>query len=107
MLLDAVPQDLLDYSRDLFAPEDAVLRQMTRAASDFGMPAGWEITSDVGRLFQILCRAVGARSVVEFGTLAGHSALWFARALPAGGKVISVELRRDYAEFAREQLALA
>jgi predicted O-methyltransferase YrrM len=71
------------------------------------MPAGWEITPDVGRLFQILCRAIGARRVLEFGTLAGHSALWFARALPPDGKVISVELRPDYAAFAREQLARA
>jgi predicted O-methyltransferase YrrM len=107
MLQDVMSQELLDYSRDLFAPEDAVLRAMTQAAADFGMPAGWEITPDVGRLFQILCRAVGARRVVEFGTLAGHSALWFARALPKGGKVISIELRQDYAEFARDQLSRA
>lgn len=104
MLHDAIPQDLLDYSRELSAPEDDTLRAMTRAAQEFGMPAGWEITPDVGRLFQILCRAIGARRVLEFGTLAGHSALWFARGLPKDGKVISVELRADYAAFAREQL---
>lgn len=107
MLHDPMPQDLLDYSRELFAPEDETLRAMTREAAEFGMPSGWEITPDVGRLFQVLCRAVGARRVVEFGTLAGHSALWFARALPADGKVTSVELREDYAAFARRMLERA
>jgi len=107
LLHEPVEQDLLDYSRDLFAPGDDTLRAMTEDALAFGMPAGWEITPDVGRLFQILCKAIGARKIVEFGTLAGHSALHFARAIPAGGKVISIELRADYAEFAREQLAKA
>jgi caffeoyl-CoA O-methyltransferase len=105
MLHEPVPQELLDYSRELFTPEDETLRRMTEAAREYGMPAGWEITPDVGRLFQILCRSVGARRVLEFGTLAGHSALWFARAIPADGKVVSIELRPDYAEFARGQLS--
>jgi predicted O-methyltransferase YrrM len=48
---------------------------------------------------------VGARRVIEFGTLAGYSALWLARALPDDGQVISVELKPDYAAFAREHLA--
>jgi caffeoyl-CoA O-methyltransferase len=107
VLQDVMPQDLLDYSRELFTPEDATLSAMTRAAKEFGMPIGWEITPDVGRLFQLLCRCVGARRVVEFGTLAGHSALWFARAIPVDGKVISIELQPEYAAFAREQLAWA
>ncbi len=100
-----VPSELVEYVRDLFAPEDPALQALTRAAGEFGMPVGWEISSDVGRLFQLLCRAVGARRVVEFGTLAGYSALWFARALPADGRVISIELNPQYAAFAREQLA--
>ena len=105
MSSDPVPADLIAYARDLFAPEDAALRRLTSAAQEFGMPPDWEISPDVGRLFQVLCRAVGARRVVEFGTLAGHSALWLARALPDGGKVISIEFNPEYARFAREQLA--
>ncbi len=104
---EPMPQDLIEYSSSLFAPEDEALREMTRAAGEFGMPIGWEITPDVGKLFQVLCRAVGARRVLEFGTLAGHSALWFARALPLDGKVISIELDPDYAAFARRQLQSA
>ena len=101
-----MPVDLVDYARDLFAPYDDAQRALTRAALAFGMPEDWEISPDVGRLFQVLCRAVGARRVVEFGTLAGHSALWLARALPADGTVISIEMNPAYADFAREQLVL-
>jgi caffeoyl-CoA O-methyltransferase len=107
MLEMPMPQELLDYSRDLFAPPDRTLTELTQTAHAFGMPVGWEITPDVGKLFQLLCRAIGARRVLEFGTLAGHSALWFARALPEGGKVTSIEINPDYAAFARRNLAAA
>ncbi|HZP80754.1 MAG TPA: O-methyltransferase [Chthonomonadaceae bacterium] len=107
MPIEPMPVELLEYASDLFAPEDAALKALTRAAQEAGMPAGWEITPDVGRLFQVLCRAVGARKVVEFGTLAGHSALWFARALPEEGKVYSIEINPEYAAVARRELAKA
>jgi caffeoyl-CoA O-methyltransferase len=97
--------DLIDYVGALFAPEDAELRGLRQAAGEAGMPVGWEISPDVGRLFQLLCRAVGARRVVEFGTLGGYSALWLARALPDDGEVISIELDPRYAAVAREQLS--
>jgi caffeoyl-CoA O-methyltransferase len=100
-----MPAELVEYVRDLFAPEDAELQALRRSAREFGMPLDWEISPDVGRLFQFLCRAVGAQRVLEFGTLAGYSALWFARALPVDGRVISIELSPEYAAFAREQLA--
>jgi predicted O-methyltransferase YrrM len=107
MSAEPIPAELLDYVRELFAPEDATFAELTRDAHAFGMPLDWEITADVGRLFQLLCRAVGARRVLEFGTFAGHSALWFARALPEDGRVISVEINPDYAAFARAHLAKA
>jgi caffeoyl-CoA O-methyltransferase len=96
--------DLIDYSCNLFAPEDTALKDLARAAREYGLP-GWEVSQDVGRLLQVLCRAVGAKRVVEFGTLAGYSALWIAGALPVDGRVISLEYNPEYAAFAREQLA--
>jgi caffeoyl-CoA O-methyltransferase len=105
MPAETITPALCDYVRELFAPEDATFRELTRAAHTAGMPVDWEISSDVGRLFQVLCRAVGAQRVLEFGTFAGHSALWFARALPDDGQVVSLEINPEYAAFAREQLA--
>lgn len=57
MASETFPPELVEYARELFAPEDAELRALRQAASEFGMPVGWEITPDVGRLFQVLCRA--------------------------------------------------
>lgn len=105
MASEPISIELVDYARDLFAPDDGAFRALTEAALAAGMPADWEISPDVGRLFQVLCRAIGARRVLEFGTFAGHSALWFARALPPDGRVVSVELNSVYADFARAQLA--
>lgn len=100
-----MPLDLVDYARDLFTGDQRDFADLTEAAHGAGMPAEWEITPDVGRLFQVLCRAVGARRVLEFGTFAGHSALWFARALPPDGRVVSIEMELRHAELARGWLA--
>ena len=90
--------------QETFAPETAALRTLTEAAERAGMPAGWEITPDVGRLFQVLCHSVGAKRVLEFGTLAGHSAWWLATALPADGQVVSIEIDPAWAAAARQAL---
>jgi len=102
---EPVPSELLAYVQETFAPETEALRLLTAAAERAGMPPGWEITPDVGRLFQVLCRSVGARRVLEFGTLAGHSAWWLANALPDEGKVVSIEIDPDWAAAARAALA--
>lgn len=102
---EPVPAELLAYVQETFAPETEALRTLTAAAQRVGMPAGWEITPDVGRLFQVFCRSIGARRVLEFGTLAGHSAWWLANALPEDGKVISIEIDPNWAAAARQALA--
>ena len=99
-----VPSELLAYVQETFAPETEALRTLTEAAQRAGMPEGWEITPDVGRTIQVLCRAVGARRALEFGTLAGHSAWWLATALPEDGKVVSIEIIPDWAAAARAAL---
>ncbi len=100
-----VPSELLAYVQETFAPETAALRSLTAAAQRAGMPAGWEITPDVGRLFQVLLHSVGARRVLEFGTLGGHSAWWLATALPTDGQVVSIEIDPTWAAAARQALA--
>jgi predicted O-methyltransferase YrrM len=69
------------YAADLFAPEDEVLRDLRMAIEAGDLPQ-IHISSDEGRLLQVLLRAVQARRVVELGTLGGYSAIWMARALP-------------------------
>lgn len=102
---EPIPSELLAYIQETFAPETEALRHLTTTAQRAGMPAGWEITPDVGRLFQVLCRSVGARRVLEFGTLAGHSAWWLANAVPEGGQVVSIEIDSAWAAAAHAGLS--
>src|SRR3954451_6398684 len=58
-----------------------------------------------GRLLELLARICGARRILELGTLAGYSTLWLARALPAGGELVTIESEPAHAEVARNNLA--
>jgi predicted O-methyltransferase YrrM len=95
-----------DYLAALFAPEDATLLALREEADRSGLPP-ISISPDEGRLLQVLLRAVGARRVLEVGTLGGYSAIWMARALPPGGSLLTLEIDPGYAEFARRHLARA
>jgi predicted O-methyltransferase YrrM len=90
----------------LFAPEDPVLLGLREDADRAGLPP-IAISADTGRLLQVLIRAVGARSVLEVGTLGGYSAVWMARALPPDGRIVTLELEPAHAEFARAHLEAA
>jgi predicted O-methyltransferase YrrM len=56
---------------------------------------------------ELLARLQGARAILEIGTLGGYSTIWLARALPAGGKVVTLEANAAYAEVARANIARA
>ena len=91
---------------ELYAPEDEALRAAREAPAAHGMPS-ISVAPAQGRLLQILARAVGARRILEIGALAGYSSVWLARALPADGRLISLEVSEKHAEVARASLARA
>ena len=95
-----------DYITDLFVPKEPVLPQVMAAIPAKGLPA-ITIKPEEGRFLQFLVRASKARKVVEIGTLGGYSGIWMARGLPAGGKLITLELEPKHAAVAREHFALA
>ena len=66
-----------------------------------------QITAGFGKLLWLLARSVGARAVLEVGTLGGYSAMWMARALPSDGRLVTLEGNRRHAEVARANLARA
>jgi predicted O-methyltransferase YrrM len=84
--------------------EDAFLRELKEAARAAGIPAIW-IAPEQANLLQILLKAIGARSVLEVGTLAGYSAIAMARALPEGGRLTTIEIEPKHAEFAERWAA--
>lgn len=97
---------LIQYLRDLFAPEDDHLRALREQSVEQGLPQ-IHIRPEEGRILQFLLGLIGARRVLEIGTLAGYSATWIARGLPEGGQLISVERDPERAALTREYLASA
>ncbi len=94
---------ILEWVDALHAPHDPALRAAAEAPERFGLPP-IHIAPNEGRLLQLLLRAIGARKVVEVGTLAGYSALWMARALPEDGRLWSIESDASHLEVARSVL---
>ena len=88
-----------EYVSRLFAPEDDVLVSLREEADRTGLPP-IAVSADTGRLLQVLLASIGARRVLEVGTLGGYSAIWMARALPADGSLLSIEIEPAHATFA-------
>lgn len=106
-MLDAdetLQRALAEYARELFASEDTVLAAIARRAAESGV-AEMQVSAPVGRLLHVLTLAIGARRVLELGTLLGYSAIWMARALPPGGEVVTVESDPGRAAEARRWIA--
>src|SRR5947209_4938423 len=95
-----------EYITFLFAPEDHALKETVREMEREGLP-GINVTAMEGKLFQILSLAVGAKRVLEVGTLGGYSGIHFARALPEDGRLITLEIDPHHAEVARRNFARA
>ena len=98
--------ETIDYVNKLHAPHDAALAQAFAAPGLHEMPA-IQVGPSEGKLLQLLIALAGARKVVEVGTLAGYSAIHIARALPADGKLWSIESDPKHAEVAREAILAA
>lgn len=97
---------LSGYVRRLFAGEDELLEELRYEISRQGLPEIY-VSSEVGRLLQVLLASIGARRVLEIGTLGGYSAIWMARGLPADGRLLTVEIDPRRAAFARDFIARA
>jgi predicted O-methyltransferase YrrM len=83
--------------------EDEALSAALAAAEEAGLPP-IQVSAPQGRLLEMLVRMGGATRVLEFGTLGGYSTIWMARALPAAGRLISLEANAEYAAVARASI---
>jgi predicted O-methyltransferase YrrM len=101
-----MPDRAGDYITSLFSAEDELLASLREEADRTGLPP-IAISADEGRLLQVLLTSIGARRVLEVGTLGGYSAICMARALPNNGKVLSIELEPKHAEFASKYIERA
>jgi predicted O-methyltransferase YrrM len=104
--MDTTSTMVASYIRDLFLPPDSQLEAALQRAAAAGLRS-IQVSPEIGRLLGILVQATGARRVLEIGTLGGYSAIHLARALPADGQLISLEIDDRHAQVARENLAYA
>jgi predicted O-methyltransferase YrrM len=88
------------------APADPALAAAAAAATQAGLPE-IAVSPAQGRFLEVLARATGARRILEIGTLAGYSTIWLARALPADGRLVTLEIDPGRARLARENLERA
>jgi predicted O-methyltransferase YrrM len=89
----------------LHAPDPALDAAQADAAGS-GLPP-IAVSPPQGKLLHLLARGIGARQVLELGTLGGYSTIWLARALPPGGRLVTCEISRRHADVARANLARA
>ena len=95
-----------DYICDRLLPADAVLEAALKANAAAGLPQ-IDVSAAQGKFLHMLARMVGARRILEIGTLGGYSTIWLARALPAEGRLISLEADALHAKVARENIVRA
>ena len=85
---------------------DSALAGALAANRAAGLP-GIDVSPAQGKLLHLLARMVGAKRILEIGALGGYSSIWLARALPPGGRLVSLEISPKHAEVARANLARA
>jgi predicted O-methyltransferase YrrM len=94
------------YFVETLVPEDDALHEARQSGRHTTMPKA-EVAANQGKLLALLCQMVGAKRVLEFGTLAGYSTIWLARAVGEDGHVTTFELEPSNAAIARENLERA
>lgn len=92
-----------EYFTNALVEEDESWAAARASSARTTMPSV-EVAPNQGAMLSLLTRIAGAKRVLEFGTLAGYSTLWFARAVGAGGRVVTLELEEQNAAVARENL---
>jgi predicted O-methyltransferase YrrM len=85
---------------------DAALDAALRDSEAAGLPS-ISVAPNQGKFLHLLARIMGARKILEIGTLAGYSTIWLARALPAAGRLITLEAEPKHAEIARANIVRA
>jgi len=94
------------YFGERLAPHDEALAASIESNHAAGLPS-IDVPALMGKFLALMVRISGARDVLEIGTLGGYSTIWLARALPEGGRVITLEIDPRHAEIARKNLERA
>lgn len=102
-------QELWTKVEEYFGPvvqEDEALRAAATEGAKAGLPP-IAVSPNEGKLLQLMAKIVGARKILEVGTLAGYSTIWLARGLSEGGRIITLEYEQKHADVARKNIERA
>ncbi|OBZ75310.1 O-methyltransferase MdmC [Grifola frondosa] len=94
------------YHNSFLIPSDDALEHARKNSDENGLPA-IAVSTAQGKFLNLLARSIGAKKILEVGTLGGYSTIWLARALPANGKLITAELSEKHAAVAQSNLEYA
>ncbi|KHL92001.1 methyltransferase [Paenibacillus sp. IHB B 3415] len=94
------------YFNDKLLAADPVLDAVLDANEGAGLPA-IDVAPNQGKLLYLLAKMKGAVNILEIGTLGGYSTIWLARALPEGGRLVSLEFEHDHVVVAEDNLRMA
>ncbi|HKW15835.1 MAG TPA: methyltransferase, partial [Candidatus Krumholzibacteria bacterium] len=89
--------DVDRYIDDTLVHSDDALQHALRTCAEAGLPS-INVAPNQGKFLQLLARARSAQRILEIGTLGGYSTTWLARALPAGGRLITLENNPRHAD---------
>lgn len=99
-------RDVDSYIEQVVGASDEALEAALAYSGEQGLPP-ISVSPAQGKLLHLLARAIGARRILEVGTLGGYSAIWLARALPPDGRLVTLELSEHHAAVARANVARA
>jgi predicted O-methyltransferase YrrM len=92
-----------EYVAGLLAPHDEALEAALRASEEAELPE-IQVTPAQGKLLYLLAKSIGAEQILEFGTLGGYSTIWLGRAIPAAGRLVTLEAEPGNAEVAARNI---
>lgn len=95
-----------NYINNFFVKEDQALLNVATSIQDAGIPP-ISVSANQGKFLHLLAKLVNAKKILEIGTLAGYSTIWMARAMPPGGKLITLEFDPLHAEIAAKNIQAA
>ncbi len=99
-------EELHKYITDTFIVEDDILKLIVKDTESKNIPL-IQVSPETGKLLGMFIKMINAKNVLEIGTLTGYSSIWMARALPADGKVTTLELTKEHADEARNNFKKA
>lgn len=95
-----------NYHTKFLIKKDEALDSALQKSRENDLP-DISVTQSLGKFLNLLARSIGARNILEVGTLGGYSTIWLAKALPEGGKLTTLELKSHHAKIAADNIATA